>query len=204
LALELIMSVETCSVVIEHAHVHYTAAGPDTAPTVLLLHGASFSSTTWQELGTIELLCEDGYRVISIDLPGFGESAATEIPTTKWLRKFLTAVDITSPLIVSPSMSGRFSLPLAMDYPDIPAALVLVAPVGVPRYLDQLHAVRCPVLIVWGENDRLIPLEQAEQLHQQIPQSEILVLAGAGHAAYMEKADEFHAALRDFLARVNR
>jgi pimeloyl-ACP methyl ester carboxylesterase len=198
------MSVETCSVVIEHAQVHYTAAGPDTAATVLLLHGASFSSSTWEQIGTIQELLDDGYRVVSIDLPGFGESEATETPTTKWLRKFLTAVDITSPAIVSPSMSGRFSLPLAVDYPDIPAALVLVAPVGVPRYIDQLQNVPYPVLIVWGENDRLIPLEQAEQLHQIIPHSEKLVLAGAGHAAYMEQTAEFHRVLRAFLARVTK
>lgn len=196
------MSAETCSVVIEHANVHYTVTGPDAAPVVLLLHGASFSSVTWQEIGTIDTLVQAGYRVYSIDLPGFGQSEATEIPTTKWLRKFLTAVEIESPIIVSPSMSGRFSLPLATEYPDLIAALVFIAPVGVPRYVDALQVVQCPVLIVWGENDSLIPLEQADQLAAAIPGSEKLVLHGAGHAAYMEGTEQFHAELLKFLAHV--
>ncbi len=193
------MSTETCSVVVEHADVHFTVAGPEGAPVVLLLHGASFSSATWQEIGTIDLLVQAGFRVYSLDLPGFGQSQATEIPTTKWLRKFLTAVGIQSPIVVSPSMSGRFSLPLVTEYPDLVAGLVLVAPVKVPHYIDDLHLVQCPVLIVWGENDKLIPLEQADQLAATIPNSRKLVIRDAGHAAYMEKAQEFHAALLEFL-----
>ena len=196
------MSVEPCSVVIEHAHVHYTAAGPTEAPVVVLLHGASFSSATWQEIGTIDVLLDAGFRVLSVDLPGFGDSAATELPTTKWLRKLFTALAIQSPIIVSPSMSGRFSLPLAADYPDIPAALVFIAPVGIPRYIDHLSSVKCPALVVWGENDKLIPLEQADLLADALAHGQKRIIAGAGHAVYMEKTDEFHQALREFLATV--
>ncbi len=196
------MNAETCSVVVEHAKVHFTVAGSAAAPAVLLLHGASFSSATWQEIGTIDTLVEAGFRVYSLDLPGFGQSQATEIPTTKWLHKFLTAVDLQRPIVVSPSMSGRFSLPLATEYPDSLAALVLIAPVKVPHYADDLHIIRCPVLIVWGENDTLIPLQQADQLAGAIAGSEKLVIRGAGHAAYMEKTQEFHTALLQFLRSV--
>ncbi len=195
------MCAETCSVVIEHAHVHYTVAGPENAPVVVLLHGASFSSTTWHQTGTIDALVRAGFRVYAIDLPGFGQSEATEIPTTKWLRKFLTALDIDSTVIISPSMSGRFSLPLLTEYPDVVAGLVFIAPVGVPRYLDELQAVRCPVMIVWGENDQLIPLEQADQLADAIPGCEKRVIPGASHAAYIEKTEEFHAILLQFLSQ---
>lgn len=194
------MSVQDCSVVVEHAHVHYTVAGAESAPVVILLHGASFSSATWQDLGTIETLVTAGYRVVSVDLPGFGHSEPTEIPTTKWLWKFLTAVELSRPIIVSPSMSGRFSFPLATEYPNEVAAMVFIAPVGVPRYLAQMSAVTCPVLIVWGQNDRLIPLEQADQLADAVSHGQKRILPDAGHAAYVEKTDEFHAALLDFLA----
>ncbi len=198
------MGVESCSVVIEHAQVHYKAAGPEEAKIVVLLHGASFSSATWQEIGTIELLVNAGYRVLSVDLPGFGQSEATEIPTTKWLRKLFTALSVVSPIIVSPSMSGRFTLPLAVDYPQVPAALVFIAPVGIARYLDHLSTVPCPVLVVWGENDKLIPLEQADQLANAFPHSQKRIFPGAGHAAYMDKTAEFHQELSQFLATVPR
>jgi len=197
------MDIESCWVVVERAQVHYTVAGPAAAPPVLLLHGASFSSATWQQMGTIQRVVDAGYRAICIDLPGFGKSEATETPTTQWLRKFVAATDIQSPVVVSPSMSGRFSLPLAIDYPEIPRGLVLIAPVRVPYYLEHLHSVRCAVLIVWGANDQLIPLEQADQLSQAIAQSQRVIIPGAGHAAYMENPEMFHQVLGDFLSQLS-
>lgn len=37
---------------------------------MIFLHGQSFNSKKWEELGTLALLSENGYRAIAIDLPG--------------------------------------------------------------------------------------------------------------------------------------
>lgn len=37
---------------------------------VIFLHGQSFTSKTWEELGTLALLSESGHHAIAIDLPG--------------------------------------------------------------------------------------------------------------------------------------
>lgn len=50
--------------------------GPEGAPTVVLLHGGSGSWTHW--IHTIAPLVADGFRVLAIDLPGFGDSEAPE------------------------------------------------------------------------------------------------------------------------------
>ncbi|XP_073208626.1 protein ABHD14A isoform X3 [Lepidochelys kempii] len=37
---------------------------------VVFLHGQAFTSKTWEDLGTLTLLSEEGYRTVAIDLPG--------------------------------------------------------------------------------------------------------------------------------------
>lgn len=54
--------------------VFYREALPEGTPThqVLLLHGAAFSSETWQKLGTLQYLSAMGHRAVAIDVPGAG------------------------------------------------------------------------------------------------------------------------------------
>jgi pimeloyl-ACP methyl ester carboxylesterase len=49
------------------------AWGADTAPTIVLLHGGSGSWTHW--IRNIQPLVAEGFRVLAVDLPGFGDSA---------------------------------------------------------------------------------------------------------------------------------
>ncbi len=45
----------------------------------------------------------------------------------------------------------------------------------------RLGELKMPVLIVWGAEDRIIPLSVGERMHAEIPQSEMDVFAGCGH-----------------------
>jgi pimeloyl-ACP methyl ester carboxylesterase len=46
-----------------------------------------------------------------------------------------------------------------------------------------LPQLKMPVLIVWGSLDHIVPLGQAQTMHQLIPQSELDVFDGCGHLA---------------------
>ena len=52
--------------------------------------------------------------------------------------------------------------------------------------LDRLYlAEALPSLIVWGENDRIIPSHHAEIAHQAMPESRLELIKGAGHFPHM-------------------
>lgn len=181
---------------------HLRSAGPDGAPAVLLLHGAAFDSGTWEQLGTLALLAKRGHRAIAIDLPGFGASKSLRARPERFLLDALPALGIDRPVVVSPSMSGRFSLPVVADHPERIAGLVAVAPVGGLEFAREHPGSAVPALIVWGERDRLFPPSQAETLAKAFSRSRVLILPGARHPAYLDQPDAFHAALLDFLAEV--
>jgi len=51
---------------------------------------------------------------------------------------------------------------------------------------NLLPQLRMPVLILWGSEDRIIPLDQGEKIHRLIPQSQLDVFQGCGHLAPLQ------------------
>jgi pimeloyl-ACP methyl ester carboxylesterase len=47
---------------------------------------------------------------------------------------------------------------------------------------DRLDQIKCPVLIVHGDQDVLLPVENAHLIKSRIPQAELYIIPGAGHA----------------------
>lgn len=53
------------------------------------------------------------------------------------------------------------------------------------RYTDEIESqygqMRCPVRIIWGEQDGWIPIERGRELAKRIPGSSFLTVSDAGH-----------------------
>jgi pimeloyl-ACP methyl ester carboxylesterase len=182
------------------AAVHVLTAGPEQGDPVLLLHGARFSAQTWRELGTLEELASSGYRAVAVDLPGYGRSAASELEPEAFLVALLDALGLQRPVVVCPSMSGAFALPLAARRPERLAGLVAVAPVGIEQNLEALRGSALHTLLLWGEDDQVVPPAAADSLAAALTDVRKVVLPGAGHPCYLDAPGRFHVELLDFLA----
>ena len=67
---------------------------------------------------------------------------------------------------------------------------------------DRMHAIRVPTLLVWGENDPLVPLVYGEAMQQEIAGSRLVVIPGAAHVAMWDRPAEFNRIALSFLSEV--
>jgi pimeloyl-ACP methyl ester carboxylesterase/quercetin dioxygenase-like cupin family protein len=67
--------------------------------------------------------------------------------------------------------------------------------------LGRLPAVTVPVLVIWGQADRMIPVEHGRAYAAAIPGARLLLVPEAGHLPQLETPDRLLAAVRDFAGR---
>lgn len=65
---------------------------------------------------------------------------------------------------------------------------------------DHISAIKAPTLILWGEQDHLIPVAAANKFHAAIPGSKLIVYPATGHIPMEEVADRSAADVRAFLS----
>ena len=66
---------------------------------------------------------------------------------------------------------------------------------------DDIDKLESPTLLIWGREDRVLPLDMAFILLKRIPNADLHVFSKCGHWAQWERADEFNQLVAEFLAR---
>lgn len=130
---------------------HLRDTGPREAPAILLLHGFGSSLHTWDEVAAG---LEDRFRVLRLDLPGFGLTGAdptgdyTDARAHVVIAALLDRLGLARVHLVGSSMGGRIAWSFAAARPERVAKLVLMAPDGFASPgIDYNRPPRVPLLM---------------------------------------------------------
>ena len=114
-------------------NLHYRDSGNKNLPTLVFLHGFGASLHTW-EAWSSEL--EKDYRVIRMDLPGFGLSGINETNDFSdahdiaVILGLLNALGVEKATFIGNSLGGKLAWHIAVAHPDRVEKLVLISPDG--------------------------------------------------------------------------
>jgi pimeloyl-ACP methyl ester carboxylesterase len=66
-------------------------------------------------------------------------------------------------------------------------------------YTDRLDDVKCPTLLVWGEDDKLVPVKDADEYERLIPNSRKVIFEDTGHMPMAERPQTFNDLMMEFV-----
>lgn len=122
-------------------------------------------------------------------------------PSRERLAAFVSEMVYDKALITDELLEERLSAAMA---PDVVACPPFAFRDGRPPAPDDVWRERLDLLphetlLVWGREDRVMPLDNGFILMKQIPHARMHILPHCGHWAQWEKADEFNALVGQFL-----
>jgi pimeloyl-ACP methyl ester carboxylesterase len=131
---------------------HYQDAGNENAPPIILIHGLISSTLIWS--GVFLPLAQAGFRVIALDLPGYGysdkpaDAAYTIGSQASAVLGLMDRLGIRKAMIVGASYGAAVAATIALDHAERVERLVLVGPVSSdePKKKLLLRVVRIPLI----------------------------------------------------------
>ena len=133
-----------------------------TGPAVLLLHAGIADRRMWSE--HLKPLSQAGYRVIAVDLPGFGEAPMPAEPYAPWIDviETLDHLGVERMALVGNSFGGAVAQRVAVLAPERPWALALVS--SPDEELDPSP----PLKAVWEAEEAALEMEDFDTAVQVI------------------------------------
>ena len=68
-----------------------------------------------------------------------------------------------------------------------------------PKLERRLHRITAPTLVLWADDDRVIPIEHGRLYAERIPDATLQIVEDCGHAMYFERTEAFADAVTEFL-----
>lgn len=192
-----------------HAHVQGQGAA------IFLVHGYHPDNDwqVWQH--NIGALAAAGFRVYALDMVGHGQSEGQRLghkDQAQALLDVMEAESVARAVIGGVSWGGLIALELAITAPPRVERLILVDSAGAGQVSEeQMETIACPTLVVWGEDDSVLPLANAAWFGAAIPHAQVVTIpdvtaqkgvpSWGGHHPMRFKPEAFNQIVTDFLRR---
>jgi 3-oxoadipate enol-lactonase len=132
-----------------------------------------------------------------------------------WAERIKTVETRGMQPLVQPTLERWFTEPFRKSHPEVVERIgALIAATPVAGYVGCSHAIpkinltarlkeiKCPVLVVCGEQDAGTPPAMAREIHDSAPGSKLVMIPQAAHISNMEQPQAFSRAMEAFLAGV--
>jgi pimeloyl-ACP methyl ester carboxylesterase len=158
-------------------------------------------------------------RLVLVSAAGISTASIARAPVLALARAATTVTTFTTARhkqLMSRPITRHGALLLVARHPSLLAPDVayegLVKGTGKPGFQDALRAslkydyrerlpdVKQPTLIVWGEEDSILPVQDAHEYERLIPDARKVVMQDTGHVPMLERPSAFNEMLMDFLA----
>lgn len=163
---------------------------------------------------TISLLADDvaelltfldieSAHIVGVSFGGFvAQEFALRYPQmTQKLVLCCTSFGGPNHVVPEPQVMNEIMQPRAAgDVSEVMYRVQLQAAVGFNTE-DRLAAITSPTLIVSGDADAIVPVQNSYNLARKIPNAELHLVSGGSHTFFMEQADGFNQVLTEWLLR---
>ena len=169
-------------------------------PKLVLLHGYSFTSDVWAEIGLLERLEDDSIPYLAPDMP-YGMRVNRSTRKLGDIEESLSALNALLEwsrarrygyILVGASLGGYIALEhLARG--GQPMGLVLIAPVrtGLEYIRKALSSYKGPTVFVWGTRDTIVDKSEMMEAAKLAGRGKLIIYEGARHPAYLDMPERF-------------
>ena len=162
----------------------------------------TFAARHPKRVERLVLIAPDGFAS-----PGFEYGRAAEVPLSMDLMRYalpkplLTmslAPAYADPRVMTPALATRYH-EMMLAPGARPAMLARMRQTVLTDPAPQLRAIQAPTLLIWGEQDAMIPFANSSDYLRTLPNARLAAIPGVGHLPQEERAAEGLRAVSDFL-----
>lgn len=180
--------------------IRFAARHPDLAEAIVPVAGAVYQFSAL--LGLRDVLRFSAQRPRETAAVAM-EIATAGLPAPAPLRRRVIRSPRLRKLFLSPYVLDALALPadavqLIVDGGGARGVLPTVRAIGRSDPREGIDAVRCPILSLAADTDRISPLPDTEAFQRDVPRAQTVVLQGCGHMLMLERPRVFNRQLIDF------